>query len=109
MSFSLLWRHVSPIPVDAAIAEELFGVEYNPIAAKIPAQDYFDATVTYRVGDRYSLRMGVRNLFDREPAIVAGGQFGACGPPLCNGNTFPQLYDPLGRFIFAGAAINFKP
>lgn len=109
VSFSLLWRHVSPIPVDAAIAEELFGVEYNPIAAKIPAQDYFDATVTYRVGDRYSLRMGVRNLFDREPAIVAGGQFGACGPPLCNGNTFPQLYDPLGRFIFAGATINFKP
>ena len=109
LSFSLLWRHVSGLPVDEKLAEDLLGITYNAAASEIPAQDYFDATLTYRVGDRYSLRFGVRNLFDREPPVMPGGLFGACGPPLCNGNTVPQLYDPLGRFIFAGATINFKP
>jgi outer membrane receptor protein involved in Fe transport len=62
----------------------------------------------FSVARRYSLRFGVRNLFDREPPVIAGGQFGTCGPPLCTGNILPQLYDPLGRFIFAGVTVNFK-
>ncbi len=40
-------------------------------------------------------------------AAIPTGQFGPCsGGGTCNGNTFPQLYDPAGRFIFAGATIN---
>ena len=109
ISFSLLWRHVSAIPVDQKLALEQFDLTYNPAVAKIRAQDYFDTTLIYHVGDRYALRLGVRNLFDREPPVISDGLFGACGPPLCNGNTLPQLYDPLGRFFFVGATINFKP
>jgi outer membrane receptor protein involved in Fe transport len=109
MSFSILWRHISAIPADSELAGELLGTVYHPASARIPAQDYFDGTVTYQVGDRYSLRFGVRNLFDHEPPIIPTGQAGACGAPFCNGNTLPQLYDPLGRFIFAGATIAFKP
>ena len=41
--------------------------------------------------------------------LIATGQFGVCGSGFCNGNTYPQLYDPAGRFIFAGATLNFKP
>ncbi|MBV8908675.1 MAG: TonB-dependent receptor, partial [Sphingomonas sp.] len=109
VSLSVFWRHTSPIPIDQELAQALFGVTYNPAASRIRAQDFFDTTLIYRVGDRYSLRFGVRNIFDREPPILPSGQFAACGPPLCNGNTVPQLYDPLGRFFFVGATIYFKP
>ena len=27
--------------------------------------------------------------------------------PLGNGNTYPQVYDALGRFVFAGVTIDF--
>jgi outer membrane receptor protein involved in Fe transport len=109
LSLSLLWRHTSRIRADMSTDDPTMGQPFHPSVEFIKAQDYFDATVTYRAGDRYSLRLGVRNLFDREPPVILSGLFGACGPPFCNGNTFPQLYDPLGRFVFAGATINFKP
>lgn len=109
LSLSVLWRHIGPVSVDAADAQRVAGVVYNPAAARIAAQDYLDATITYRVADRYSLRFGVRNFLDREPPIISAGQFGACAAPLCNGNTFPQLYDPLGRFVFAGVSMDLKP
>ncbi|MEA3067822.1 MAG: iron complex outerrane recepter protein [Sphingomonadales bacterium] len=109
LSLSVLWRHFAPVPVDAALAKAAADLTYHSTVSKIPAQDYFDLTATGHVGDRYQLRVGVRNLFDREPPIVASGQVGTCGTGPCNGNTYPQLYDPLGRYIFAGATMNFKP
>lgn len=108
VSLSMLWRHFSAVPVDRALTEALTPFLLNPIADEIPAQDFFDLTATARFQARYELRVGVRNLFDRGPPIVVGGQAGVCNG-FCNGNTYPQLYDPLGRFIFVGATMNFKP
>jgi outer membrane receptor protein involved in Fe transport len=102
-----MWRHIGEVPVDADLYAEQFDGIYNPAAQKIPAQNYFDLTATAQVTKRFQFRLGVRNLFDREPPIVPTGLFGSCsGAGTCNGNTFPQLYDPAGRFIFAGARIN---
>jgi len=28
-------------------------------------------------------------------------------PTLGNGNTFPQVYDALGRYVFAGVTVDF--
>jgi outer membrane receptor protein involved in Fe transport len=107
LSLSLMWRHIGEVPVDADLYAEQFDGIYNPAAQKIPAQNYFDLTATAQVTKRFQFRLGVRNLFDREPPIVPTGLFGSCsGAGTCNGNTFPQLYDPAGRFIFAGARIN---
>ena len=97
------------MPVDAELFSERSGHGYNEAVARISAQDYFDLTFGAMIGARYRLNVGVRNLFDREPPLIATGQFGVCGSGFCNGNTYPQLYDPAGRFIFAGATLNFKP
>jgi outer membrane receptor protein involved in Fe transport len=106
LSVSLMWRHISAVPLDSKLLNPALGEAYNAAAATIPAQNYFDLTGTARIG-RAQLRIGVRNLLDREPPIVPTGLFGPCpGSGTCNGNTFPQLYDALGRFIFAGATIS---
>ena len=48
--------------------------------------------------------MGVNNLFDRDPPLT-GSQACPAGP--CNGNTWAQVYDAIGRYIFAGVTLDF--
>ena len=55
------------------------------------------------MAQRLNLRLGVNNIFDREPPLGGGNIPAGFG----NGNTFPQVYDALGRFFFAGATVDF--
>jgi outer membrane receptor protein involved in Fe transport len=50
------------------------------------------------------LRVGVNNVFDKDPPIIGATNLpGVAG----NGNTFPQVYDSLGRFIFGQLTVQF--
>lgn len=73
------------------------------LVPKIPSYDYFDLAMRVKVGDRFSVRMGVDNLFNKQPPVV-GNDYG--GTTQNSGNTFPATYDTLGRFFTAG--VNFK-
>jgi iron complex outermembrane recepter protein len=64
-------------------------------------QHYFDIAGTWRINDMASFRAGVNNVFDRDPPLSAS--VGTTG----NGNTYPQTYDALGRYIFTGITLNF--
>jgi outer membrane receptor protein involved in Fe transport len=75
-----------------------------PANRKIKAQSYFDLALTARLADRFNFRIGANNLLDKEPPIVGGEVSNA---PFGNGNTFPQTYDALGRYLFAGVTIDF--
>jgi iron complex outermembrane receptor protein len=47
-----------------------------------------------------ALRFGVNDIADKPPPLVIGNDcFGTAGG-LCNGNTFPGLYDAMGRCLF---------
>ena len=48
---------------------------------------------------------GVNNLLDKDPPLLSSGGLtsGITGP--LNGNTFPGVYDPLGRYIFVGGTL----
>jgi outer membrane receptor protein involved in Fe transport len=70
----------------------------------IKAQSFFDLAMTARLADRYNFRLGVNNLLDKQPPVVGGEVSNA---PFGNGNTFPQVYDALGRFLFAGVTVDF--
>ena len=76
----------------------------NPINQKIKAQSYFDLALTARLADRYNFRLGANNVFDKSPPIVGSEVSNA---PFGNGNTFPQVYDALGRYLFAGVTVDF--
>ena len=79
----------------------------SPFEERISAQDYFDLTAVLRVQRHYVLRIGARNIFDRSPPIVTSLNPGCANPHGgCNGNTFPQLYDPLGRYVFAAITVD---
>jgi iron complex outermembrane recepter protein len=89
---SVRWRYFSG--VDAAPGQNAVGADEH-----VKAESYFDLTLTARMQQRLNLRLGVNNIFDKEPPIV--------GAPAANGNTFPQVYDALGRYIYAGFTVDF--
>jgi iron complex outermembrane receptor protein len=72
--------------------------------AKLAARTYIDLLATWTVKDNYNFRLGVNNVFDKEPPLNGAGN---CPSGPCNGNTWPQLYDALGRYVFFGLTANF--
>jgi len=103
---SVRWRHFSGVDCALQVPSIGCGTPTNPIPVnqRLSAQDYFDLAFTARVAQRLSLRLGANNVFDRDPPL-AGGQVIPAG--FGNGNTFPQVYDALGRYLFAGFTVDF--
>ena len=85
---SLLWRYVSG--VEGLTAEEV----------DLGERHYFDLAAVWDYNKSVSLRAGVNNLFDQAPPL-GGPSFSG------NGNTFPGLYDFLGRYLFIGLTTSF--
>ena len=75
--------------------------------AHIQSYSYFDLAATYKFKDRYTIRAGVNNVFDKTPPLLDANSFGISAPPFGNGNTYPQVYDPLGRVLFLGLTADF--
>lgn len=102
---SVRWRHFSGVNCNPAL-DTGCGTVANPIPAneRLSAQDYFDLAFTARLAQRLNLRLGANNIFDKDPPL-AGGQVIPAG--FGNGNTYPQVYDALGRYLFAGFTIDF--
>jgi len=111
IGLSFQWRYFKDVAVDRSSSQPTLKAAFSPFNARIPAQNYFDLAFTARIGDHYNFRLGVNNIFDREPPIVgangSSGVINACPSVYCSGNTFPNVYDPLGRYIFAGVTLDF--
>jgi outer membrane receptor protein involved in Fe transport len=101
------WRHFSSVKNDTLSSDPdlnfTLGAHSNPGSAKLDAQNYFDLALTARLTDRYNFRLGANNIFDKSPPVAGGEALGG----FSNGNTYPQVYDALGRYIFAGVTVDF--
>ncbi len=105
------WRHhfrvgwQSPWNVDVALTwryydavENINGLTQN-IDYKLGSQSYFDLAANWSVTDKASIMMGINNVLDRDPPLSSA--VGTTG----NGNTYPQTYDAMGRWIFLRAQV----
>lgn len=111
---SLRWRYFTKATLDAVESNPNLnntgstgpapGGVARPGSARLPAISYFDLTLTARIADNYNFRVGVNNMLDKDPPLT-GSQ--SCPAGFCNGNTFSQVYDVLGRYIFAGVTLDF--
>ena len=53
------------------------------------------------------LTLGVNNIADKDPPLVPSGTFSSCPTIGCNDNTWPGMYDTMGRYIFAHVEVKF--
>lgn len=95
---SMRWRHFSSVDFDGLTATTPPGI------AGFDAVNYFDLTFTFDAGDNFNFVLGANNVLDKAPPTT-GAQACPAGP--CNGNVFAQVYDALGRYIFAGVTLDF--
>jgi iron complex outermembrane recepter protein len=104
MDFSIQWRHIGNVKADTTSPNPLLAGATKPMEAELGTRDYFDLNLGYEVLKGISVRLGVNNVLDKDPPIIAGGDFGST---FVNGNTFPQLYDTLGRYMFVNIQADF--
>lgn len=93
VDLSLTWRYFDKV--------EQFGADGSTIDYELDAQNYFDLAANWAVTEKASILVGINNVLDKDPPISSA--VGTTG----NGNTFPQTYDALGRWIFIRAQVGF--
>jgi len=100
-SLSLSWRMINRTKLSSLASGTLNGVG-SEINSHIPTYNYFDLAATINLTGGLQLRAGVNNIADKDPPAIASGILESFG----NGNTYPGVYDTLGRTIFVGATVN---
>jgi iron complex outermembrane recepter protein len=97
-SANLRWRHLPSIVPEGAIRTTAQYFE-------TPSYDILDASGRYNVGEKWELRFGIDNLFNKEPPIV-NTRTVAEGMTQ-TGITNPSFYDLLGRRYYVGVKVQF--
>ena len=89
---------------DPATPDYLVGL--NPIPdARIPTISYLDLRVSY-TWDKITARVGVNNVLDKDPPTIDTANSGG-NQIFAESNTFPSVYDTLGRYIFMNVTVDF--
>ncbi|HWA92566.1 MAG TPA: TonB-dependent receptor [Rhizomicrobium sp.] len=113
---SLNWRHLSGVSLDinnphVVLFHGQCGTNGSPCPdladASIPSFDYFDLAANWSIRPGLQLRVGVDNVFDKSPPVLDSNTAGVSAPPFGNGNTFPGVYDSLGRTVFVGVTAKY--
>jgi outer membrane receptor protein involved in Fe transport len=102
---ALTWRHMDSVKVDSSSGDALLATSFDKTGSVLGDRDYMDISVTYNFWKNWAFRFGINNIFDRDPPLC--DTTNVCGPPFGNGNTYPQVYDSLGRKFFTGLTVNF--
>jgi outer membrane receptor protein involved in Fe transport len=89
LTSSLRWRHTGKVRDDTGG----FTVD------KLKAYNLFDLAFSLDATDQVSFSFGVNNLFDKKPQLIGDNQEQA--------NTYPSVYDVLGRDYFVSASFRF--
>jgi iron complex outermembrane receptor protein len=109
LDLAATWRYFGDAKTERlSDNDQLSGpVNVNGIANDVPAYSYFDLTASMTFAEKYTLRIGANNIADKTPPIIPSGGVSDCPSGPCNGNTWAQVYDALGRQIFATVTIDF--
>jgi outer membrane receptor protein involved in Fe transport len=96
---SLLWRHIGDMDAQENESSTLFQAFRN-----VDSQNYFDLNIGYSYKDWGRFSFLVRNITDEDPPIL-GNETGSTS--FNSGNTFPSLFDTMGRTYTVNLRVNF--
>ncbi|HEX5459010.1 MAG TPA: TonB-dependent receptor [Steroidobacteraceae bacterium] len=108
---SLRWRFIGAVGLDRdQTGTNLASGTPDLVDAQLGRRQYLDLTLSYQLrAQDVSFRLGVNNLTDNDPPLTStSGVDGFSNPNFFgDANTFPVLYDSLGRVFFLGITANF--
>jgi outer membrane receptor protein involved in Fe transport len=113
---SFLWNHVGSVELEpvrptgipnSQAAPGNTATSFNgilPQFRQIKAFNFFDMALRAEVSENFTFTFLIENLFDKQPPFLGSG---VGGTSFNNGNTFPTIYDAIGRSFTAGARLRF--
>lgn len=110
LALNLRWRYIGSDDSEQTSSNPfLSGTSFAAGHSHIPAYNYVDLSGTFNLYKNVQLQLGINNIADKAPPIIAGADCSTSSPAgaNCNGNTFPGVYDALGRYLFATITANF--
>jgi len=103
-SLALTWRFFDSVKLDSSSSNPALQQGYLPPDSKLPTQNYIDLAASWNIDKNFTVYAGCNNLFDKDPPVLSSA---IAGPPFGNGNTYPQVYDTLGRNLFIQITAKF--
>ncbi len=121
LDISMAWRYFDGVDLDRSSTDSQLIRDIDPDGVNGPllpdgipdpqrtdahfsARSYVDMTAAITFAENYTFRLGANNLLDQNPPLVGQAN---CPAGPCNGNTFAQVYDTLGRQWFASVTVDF--
>jgi hypothetical protein len=104
---SLAWRYFDSVTLDALSANPNLAAPpgytignggISNTDARISSRSYIDMSAAIRLSTRMSVRLGINDVLDKDPPVIGNAD-------SINGNTYPQIYDALGRYLFATLSV----
>jgi iron complex outermembrane recepter protein len=113
--FSVQWRYIGGSKLDLNTSNPILSSSCGASSLPCPdladghiaAYNYFDLAAAWDVAPGMVLRAGVNNVFDKDPPVLDANNYGISAPAFGNGNTYPGVYDSLGRTMFVSGTVRF--
>ncbi len=104
VDLSLNWRFFDSVDIDYSsndpdLADPTLVFKQD---RTLDSQNYLDIAAVYTYAEKYTFNVGINNITDETPPLS-----GFVGTGFGNGNTYPQVYDALGRYVFFGISAKF--
>jgi len=96
------WRYVRGTDLDSTSSNPLLGGDFEAADARLGARNYLDLTAGWQITPIFALRAGMNNALDKDPPLS-----GVVAEVFGNGNTYPQVYDSMGRHVFLNLTAKF--
>jgi len=96
------WRYVRGTDLDLTSDNPLLAGDFETGDARMGARSYLDLTGAWQITPVFALRAGVNNALDKDPPVS-----GVLAEVFGNGNTYPQVYDSMGRHVFLNLTAKF--
>jgi len=95
VDLSLNWRHIDSVDAEGTSSNPILAGAGtpDPLVKSLASKDYFDVGASYKVTKNITLSAAINNLLDTDPPIRNNGA------GFVNGNTYPVVYDALGRRV----------
>ncbi len=99
---ALTWRHFGSSDLEKTSDNPLLKGNVNAVDRTLPKMNYLDLYGSYALTRNITVAAGINNLLDKDPPITS--QYGT---GQGNVNTFPSMYDAMGRKIFLNMTAKF--
>jgi iron complex outermembrane recepter protein len=104
---TLRWRYIGPSNTDRSSQDPQLAQTYFQGTSHIGGYTYLDFSASIPIGSAVSFRVGMNNIADKAPPVVANGNYSDCPNTSCNDNTWVGTYDTMGRYIYAHIQAKF--